>query len=205
MSDGPTDDVRKQIDESVKHAVERKVAEYKRLAQAFSLGLGALIGFLIAQNFISSESLLVFIHDQLFGFEASLDRAMAKNIAVSYNNQFVLGDHPDLETTQSIAFFAKSPQRVEAWVRLTHFGVGEQRNVTIWLDDARDDPILSNDRDLEFSPTELTNILDDRRHHLGRPTHVHFLNFDVAEDIETDDKVFVHVLINVLGRENEQD
>jgi hypothetical protein len=193
------------VESRVEAALNSKINEYKKIARAFLAGLGLLTALVVGHGLLSGRSLLVMLHDEVFGFEGSLAKAMSNHVAVSYNNQFVLGSQANSESAQAIAFFAKNPQRVQAFIQVSHFGTGDRRSVSIWLDDDRNNPMTSDTKDFEFAEIDLTEAIRDHQHRLGRPKNFHFLNFDIDESlVESDDRAFVHVLINVLGREEDE-
>ena len=94
----PLDDSSPPLPEHVESAVRRqvesvlaaKLAEYKRVVPAFLLGSGLLFTILIANRLISQNSLLVYLHDEIFGSERNLGSGINLRVALSYSNQFAL-------------------------------------------------------------------------------------------------------------------
>jgi hypothetical protein len=186
------------VAEMVDAAVKKKVAEYKRVSLAFLAGVGVLFTVLIGSGLVSERSLILRLHDEIFGFESNLDRALSSNVAVSYSNEYWIGTHEDLARYQSVRFYADTTQRVQALIDIVHSGTGRKQIVAItvdtkriWYDSADTTKVFDLTHDLLFE-----RDISDRR------DPVHQLTFAIVEGQgETGDRVLVRSLINVLGRE----
>lgn len=183
------------IQRRVKDAVEAKVGEYRKIIRAFLLGFGLLIVFLAANRLLSTESLIVLLHDQVFGFDSQLRQAMSKTVNFSYSNQFWLDTK---DPVQFMPFYANKTQRAVSLIEIKHMGTGEPASVSIHLDDTSIwEGIDSFDSRLE----DLTERIQ-KPAHLARGENVHILMFRVDGRPEhVGDKVFVRVLTNIIGLE----
>jgi hypothetical protein len=182
----------------VENVVTAKFNEYKRIAWAFLLGFGCLFTFLIANRLISENSLLVYVHDQLFGTERGIDAAVNLSVALSYSNQFVLNRTTPV---QYLTFYANDLQTVVALVDVKHHGKDTPSKVIVRFDRMAD-PIWSGTDEMDFSKLDLTP--DIRKPAEFSPgEHLHNLTFelDPAAPRNTDDEIHIRILINVIGLE----
>lgn len=192
-------EVRRYIGETVGAQVEAKLRYYRRILYAFLGGLGLIVAVLVGTGLVSERSLIEIVHDQIFGFERSLDDALSGSVAVSYNNQFWLGTAPGDDQVQSITFYADTTQEVEALVDISHVGTGRPLEVTITLDEAPAS-IWSKATDLH-ERLDITKAMRGHDHLIARDVNVHRLTFGVQEGAPTEDRVFVSALVNVRGRD----
>lgn len=183
------------LQREVKAAVEAKIAEYWKIVRAFLLGLGLLVALLVANRLLSPESLLVLLHDQIFGFEKHLTRVMGKSVNFSYSNQFWLDPR---EPAQFMTFYANKTQRAWARIEIKHMGVGEASTVSIRLDDS---PLWEGTDTFDDRLEDLTEQIQ-KPAHLARGENIHVLMFRVDNRPEhARDRVFVRVLTNIIGLE----
>ena len=189
------------IERKVGEAFKKRLSELQGKVRWFLYGLGLLVIVLIANGLMSRHSLIALIHDQVFGFEETLDEAMREHVAVSYNNHFWLGVKEGFDQIQSISFYASKAQTVEAMVHILHSGTGRLLKINIRLDDTTE-PIWDGTNDLAYARLSLSESIRNTLHQMDRPQNVHELRFEI-EDVgeRTNDRVFVRSLINVYGRE----
>ncbi len=183
------------VQRQVKAAVEAKIVEYWKIIRAFLLGLGLLVALLVANRLLSPESLLVMLHDQIFGFDKHLTRVMSRNVNFSYSNQFWLQAK---DQTQYMAFYANKTQKVSALIEIKHTGVGEPRTVSIRLDDS---PLWEGTDSIENRLWDLTDLIK-KPAQLALGENIHMLTFRADNRAEhAGDRVFVRVLTNIIGLE----
>lgn len=181
----------------------KKIKEYRTIAIAFLLGLGILFILLVVNRLMAKEALIVQLHNAIFGidFKKEIQKFLSKEVAVSYSTQFWLGTGVGTERVQFIFFYATDKQKVDVIICLEHFGQGEFHKISIKLDKLPE-TIYEGDEDMSFEVIPLVSHLKKAREHRF-PTankNVHFLIFSLKEStIETDDKILVQVLINILG------
>jgi hypothetical protein len=185
------------IRERVEAVFAAKLAEYKRVGYAFLLGLGLVFSVLIGDGLLSKHSLLVFLHDEVFGgFEKNLASAMARSVNFSYSNQFWLDK---TTSTQFVTFYADKAQNVNALIEIKHSGGGQTRKVTIKLDNNEKEKIWDSDQDLDLKPIDLTSLVRGPCNFCDAP-NVHHLTFSL-DGSAAGDIVSFKVLLNVLGME----
>ena len=189
--------------EHLEAGLKAKFVEYRKLTYAFLGGLGLLIVLLIGSGLISQQSLLVLLHNQIFGFKKNLDLALRNSASVSYYQQFALGTQEDAVEYWNIGFYADKKQRVRLVLDIQHSATGRLHEVTIKLDEV-DEPIWQGKKDWNFGRIELTEKLRSDEQISERPENMHFLIFSIdGEGGKTKDRVTVGVLINVLGWETQ--
>ncbi len=199
-----TDEDRALIDETVTRRVDAAIAERARqtrkVVQAFLLGLGILVVFLIANGLLSRRSLLVLLHDQIFGYESSVSDMLDRRLSVAYSNHFWLTIS---DPKQSISFYAHPSQHVEARIGITHQGATDRHNVRVFLDES-DDALYDDSEDRGYYHLDLDDAIRAHRHQGERPENVHELIFEIDET-GTENSVFLRCLITVRGLELEDD
>jgi hypothetical protein len=198
------DNLETVVREQVDSALKAKLGEYRRLAYAFLIGLGLLVAFLTGNRLMSERSLLVVLHDQIFGieerFEKKVHQTIDNTVAFSYSNHFWL-QFPN-ESTQHIAFYANPKQRVIALVEIKHKGTGTPHRVAIRLN-RRSTPIWSETDDLDFERLDLSEQIREPTLFSAGATNVHLLRFALEDpDAGAQERVFVRVLLNVVGLES---
>lgn len=183
----------------VESIIDEKLRVYRRIAYAFLLGFTGLIIVLVANQLVSRQSLLVFIHDQLFGSERSLREAIDKSVALSYSEQFTLGtDDP----VQYVSFYANETQKVIALVDVKHYGTGNRNKVLIKLDQM-DELLYDKVDDLDFQKVDLTERVRKIGHFTSGAEHVHTLTFQLdPETRNPKDHTNIRLLANVVGLES---
>lgn len=187
------------LQELVRAEISSKLAEYRRILYAFLAGFGLLVTFLVANRLMSEYSLIVAVHDQIFGFRQNLVQAMGSTVAFSYSTQFQL-ELPQ-PRRQFINFYSDKSQEVVALVDIKHSGSGAQNRVAIRLNQNKD-ALWSGDDDITFQRYDLTE--DIRKPAVFAPGayNVHTLTFAIEpESTNKQDRVVVRVLINVIGLE----
>jgi hypothetical protein len=190
------------VQQRVEAALDARIVQYRKIVCAFLAGFGLVAVFLISNRIISQESLLVMLHDQIFGFEHSLTREMGGSVNFSYSNEFLL---QPTEPVHYLAFYASQAQIVKALIDIKHSGAGEQIPVTIRLNESAN-PIWAGSDDLQFRRLDLTAEIRKPAQLSPGADNVHYLTFsiDSARTAEVADRVFVRVMINVLGLERRQ-
>lgn len=196
------EDLEAAVRQRVEAALEARIVQYRKIVYAFLAGFGLLGLILISNRIISEQSLLVMLHDQIFGFEQSLTRAMGGSVNFSYSNEFWLDP---TEPVHYLAFYANQAQTVTALIDVKHSGAGKQAPVTMRLDESAN-TIWAGSDDLHYRRLDLTAEIRKPAQLSPGADNVHFLTFsmDGAHSAGVDDRVFVRVMINVLGLERRQ-
>lgn len=193
-----------KIQKHVDNAVDAKIAGYLKYVKGFLAGLAVLVTFLLAGGFITKRHLFRGVHEYMFPVDATLDRALAGNVAVSYSNSFWLSTQTDDAPVHQIPFFADSAQDVKAFLEVFHQATGARLKVTVQLAGASgliwsDTLNRSSDKPLLISKSLRQHFHDDFE---DRSDNIHLLVFTVNDGGEdTQDRVFVRSLITVSGRE----
>ncbi len=182
----------------VEEIVNAKIGEYKRIIRAFLLGFGILFVVLITNRLISQHSLLVYLHDEMFGSERYLGSAINKSVALSYSNEFALDSNTPYEY---LSFYANDPQTVIALIEVKHHGASSPNEVLVRLDQIPD-PVWRGSQDLDFNKLDLTDQVRKPAVMSSPADHVHNLTFQISRsNPKSDDHVHVRVLVNVIGLE----
>ena len=189
-------EIESAVAQRVHVALDAKIAEYRKILYAFFLGLGLFVLLITGNYLISNQSLLVMVHDTIFGSSQDLDDALRNSVAVSYSNHFWMSDSDGVE--QSIAFYAAESQTVVASIEIKHTGIGASYRVIASLDDIR----IFTEREDYTDELTLNHFIEESR--FERPNKVRRLIFSIDDEGEsTEDRVLVRVLINVRGLEEE--
>ncbi len=184
----------------VESLLAAKLAEYKRIAWAFLTGFGLIFAILTANRLISENSLLVYLHDELFGTERGLGPAINHSVALSYSNQFVL--KPATTPVQFLTFYANETQTVTALIEIKHHGNSTPNRIIIRLD-RLSEPIWNGTDDMDFSRRDLTMKIRQPAEFSPAAEHMHNLTFqfDPAAPENDQDETHVQVIVNVIGLE----
>jgi hypothetical protein len=182
----------------VEAILEEKIKGYRRIVYAFLLGLGGLFLFLVANQLLSKRSLLVFLHDQLFGSDRYLGEVIDSSVALSYSEQFSLAP---AEGVRYISFYASDTQKVILLTDVKHYGPGARSKVIIRLDHL-EKPIFDEASDLNFEKVDLTESVRSRAQFASGAEHVHTLTFQLdPEQLNPQDVANIRILANVIGLE----
>ena len=185
----------------VEKIIDARINEYKRIAKAFLLGFSLLIIFLIANRLVSQNSLLVFLHDQIFGSERYLAGAINKSVALSYSNRFELDSNTPI---QYLGFYANPTQTVIGLIDIKHTGADSPNAVLVKLDG--ENQIWSGVQDLNFSKIDLTKMVREPAQMSSTIENVHTLSFQISRsNLSSDDHVYIRALINVIGLESKSE
>jgi len=178
--------------------LEEKLRGYRKTAYAFLLGFGGLFVFLIANQLLSTKSLLVFLHDQMFGSDRYLGEVIDSSVALSYSEQFLL---TAADGVRYVSFYANEPQRVVLLTDIKHSGTGARNKVIIRLDHL-EKPIFHEATDLNFEKVDLTESVRAPAQFASSAEHVHTLTFQLdPEQINAGDVANIRILANVVGLE----
>jgi hypothetical protein len=182
----------------VETILEEKLKGYRRVAYAFLLGLGGLFVLLAANQLLSKRSLLVYLHDELFGSDRSLAGVIDSSVALSYSEQFSL---TPTDSIRYVSFYASETQKVLLLTEIKHYGPGEPNRVIIRLDHL-EKPIFHEAGDLNFEKYDLTELVKGPAQFASGAEHVHTLTFQLdPELINQRDVANIRILANVVGLE----
>ena len=203
VTTSPNDTLR-VIRQEVTAAVDAKIAEYRRLATAFLSGLFIFVVLLFGDHFWLNDKVLNFVREELIPFGPQLNKFLGNSVAFSYTNEYWI-QAPAFEQEQ-LAFFARKPQSVKALIQVLHRGSGERLPVSIGLDQMPLLPSGNTTEDLLWDTIDLTTKLwTSSVLTPAAPADVHYLVFRVDKhDLQTDDRVFIRVLVNVIGLEDRE-
>jgi hypothetical protein len=182
----------------VEKIIDARISEFKKIAKAFLLGFSLLIIILVANRFVSQNSLLVFLHDQIFGTERYLAGAINKSVALSYSSEFMLTSAAQV---QYASFYANPTQTVIGLIEVKHSGPSEPSEVLVRLDQFPD-PVWRGTEDLDFNKIDLTKMVREPARMSSPAENVHNLTFQLKGSNESPgDSVHVRILINIIGLE----
>jgi hypothetical protein len=188
------DEIQRLVDE----AIRSKIVEYRRLLYAFLAGLGLLLTVLLGDHWWNDGELLDALRVRALAFELHLSRMLGKTVAFSYANEYWLDNNTAQE---SLAFYADRSQSVRVLLQVLHQGAGARVPVTIKLDQ-RAVALWHGDEDLQWSTIDLTDKLKATGDvSAAGPVNVHYLVFTADHSPRNQDRVFVRVLLNVVGLE----
>lgn len=189
---------REEIQQLVDDAVKRKVAEYRRLLYAFLAGFALLLTGLLGDHWWNDGELLQAIRARAVAFEVHISRMLGKTVAFSYTNQYWLDN---VTGQQSLAFYATRSQSVVAFIEVLHSGSGEKLPVSVLLD-RRGTRLSRTEEDLHWEKLDLTKAIqaEGEEGDAGRD-NVHYLVFVAEHKRQSQDRVFVRVLLNIVGLE----
>lgn len=184
--------------EQVEAVVEGKLKSYRTVVYAFALGLTCLIILLVANQLIAKRSLLVYLHDQLFGSDRSLSRVIDRSVALSYTDQFALRPN---DKPHYLYFYASKRQRVVLLLDAQHTGTEHENKLLVTLDQI-DPPLFDIALSQNFTRTEITDRTSSPAKGAPSAENVHYLSFQIDQkDVNPNDQIFVHVVANVYGLE----
>jgi hypothetical protein len=188
-----TDDVKKYIDA----AIDAKVEQYKRLAYAFAAGVMFIVSLPVLDHVLNSNKFIDSVRDQIIQFEPRLARSLGPpRVALSYTNQYWLDS---TASQQQFAFYATKAQHVTAYLQILHAWPADRAEVSITLDD-RVDNLWHGSEDLPWHAIDLTDELNRKGViSAAGPENVRFLVFRVSYGKKASDRIFVSVVLNVIG------
>jgi hypothetical protein len=185
--------------EQVEAILEEKLKSYRTVVYAFSLGLTCLIIVLVANQLVAKRSLLVYLHDQLFGSDRMLSEIIDRSVALSYTDQFAVRAQ---DKPHYLYFYASKRQKVVLLLDAQHTGTEHENKLLVTLDQI-DPPLFDIALPQNFTKTEITTSRPAK----GAPSaeNVHYLSFQVDQrDVNPNDLIFVHVVANVYGLETKE-
>jgi hypothetical protein len=190
-----------EIQRLVDDAIRSKIVEFRRLLYAFLAGLGVLLTVLLGDHWWNDGQLLDALRARALAFDLQLSRVLGKTVAFSYANEYWLDNNTAQE---SLAFYANRAQSVVVLIQVLHQGAGSRVPVTIKLDQ-RPAALWQSAEDLQWSTIDLTDKLKATGDvSAAGPANVHYLVFAADHSPRNQDRVFVRVLMNVVGLERSE-
>lgn len=191
-------EIEEVVDKAVQEAVNRKIAEYRKLLVAFVAGLGLLTGGFVLDTFFREGAFINAFRDQLIGFEPLLARELTPRVAFSYASSFWI--QPPNFDDESLAFFVREGQRVVARVEVLHQGAGEPLPIKIRVDNQ--DPIWQGTENQNWQEIDLTDSLKPKGGLRPVTDNVHYLTVSTPPHPRNkNDRVHIRTLVIVYGLE----